>query len=201
MNTRSFFIRNCCSHSPMLTDDSNVELISQLMEHIFIEVPACLFFYFTAVYDYLGKCTHLRQMDAQSICMASQGGIEEFENGTIWARKRNWESSSPDWDQPPKNTCTGRSLRSSFEGFPLTSHHQLLAAHCIPNRWFNFQATNLLPTGCLRASCTFHLTRGLSPSAHLSSVCATEANVKIYYQLIPFRYLRGLIGRQAAVCG
>lgn len=92
-------------------------------------------------------------------------------------------------------------VRSSFEGFPLTSHHQLLAAHCIPNRWFNFQATNLLPTGCLRASCTFHLTRGLSPSAHLSSVCATEANVKIYYQLIPFRYLRGLIGRQAAVCG
>lgn len=61
------------------------------MELIFIEVPACLFFYFTAVYDYLGKCTHLRQMDAQSICMASQGGIEEFGNGTIWARKLNWE--------------------------------------------------------------------------------------------------------------
>lgn len=28
---------------------------------------------------------------------------------------------------------------------------------------------------------------------------ATEANIKIYYQLIPLCYLRGLIGRQAAV--
>lgn len=86
----------------------------------------------------------------------------------------------------------------------LTSQHQLLVHMCIPSQ-------PLRSLDCLRSfpiTTSVHAARTIRlinleregyhhREEHLSS--ASEANIKIYYQLIPFRYLRGLIGRQAAV--
>lgn len=81
----------------MLTDDSNVLLISQLMEHILIE---CLFLH----------VSETRQMDAQSICMALYAA-----KGTniFWARKRSWENVISHRDLgPPKYECNCESFPS-----------------------------------------------------------------------------------------
>lgn len=106
----------------MLTDDSKVGLISQLMEQTFIEVPACLFS-FPMLMTIWEKVHKQNRWTRRAFAWLLKEGKNSF-----WARKRNWESFILVWDQPPKKlnkNAQNMQLRprvgpstSILEGFP-----------------------------------------------------------------------------------
>lgn len=149
-----------------------------------------------------------RKMHKQTDGLATNICIEGSCAGNIW----NFGAKTQ--DQPPKmffatyDCDPGRSIPS--KAFPYTERgtwllqHQLLvhiASSTVTIVGSNVCNLSFPITTSVHAARTIRLINlereGYHRWKHLSS--ASEANIKIYCQLIPFRYLRGLIGRQAAV--
>lgn len=185
----------------MLTDDSNVLLISQLMEHFLIE---CLFLH----------VSETRQMDALSICMAfSSARGRVFLGAKTQLGKCYFFSSGP--GRRNTNAIASRSLQF-LEGFPCFEVFWLpqqfisclTASFTVENfckaftyRVFHRQSLhfNLINLPFKRHAVSNE--RVIAIYTFVICFCSCRSYQNLLYQLIPFRYLRCLIGRHAAVFG
>ena len=160
----------------MLTDDSNVLLILQLMESNLIE---CLFLH----------VSEMRQMDAPKHL---HGFLAK---GTMCFGRENAVGKSYFFSSVPSPAEIRMHLRvapfNSLEGF---SYFQVFWLHqlfdCIFYRWRFceafiyrvFTSSHHIPIyWTFLLNDTQRITRGLSPFTHLSSVSAVAEAIKIYY--------------------